>query len=215
MAISTYAELKSAVANWINRDDLTARIPEFINIAGDKLHYGFGTDKLQVEPLRIDAMLQSADLTPDSSGLAAKPTGFLEARRLYVSATPIDTVEYLTPEDFWGRDGASDDGDPVFFTIEGSNFVFAPKGSGDTIKLLYYKRFDELSADGDTNWLIDNYPSIYLSGALAEAYAYIEEPAMAQHWQLQFIQSVLGLQASSDRESRSGSVLRMRPKAVF
>lgn len=215
MAITSYGELKTAVANWMNRTDLEDRIPEFINIAAAKLNHGFGTDKFQVEPVRIDAMIESADLSPDANGLAAKPTGFLEARRLYVNGDPNDTVEYLTPEDFWGRAGASDDGSPVFYTIEGSNFVFAPNGSGYTVKLLYYKKFDAFSTDDDTNWLIDNYPFIYQSGALAEAYAYIEEPAMSQHWQAQFIQAVLGLQASSDRESRSGSILRMRPKAVF
>ena len=30
MAISTYVELQTAVANWLDRDDMSARIPEFI-----------------------------------------------------------------------------------------------------------------------------------------------------------------------------------------
>jgi hypothetical protein len=30
MAISTYAELQTAAGNWLNRADLTARLPEFI-----------------------------------------------------------------------------------------------------------------------------------------------------------------------------------------
>ena len=33
MAISNYSELQTAVANWLDRDDLTARIPEFIALA--------------------------------------------------------------------------------------------------------------------------------------------------------------------------------------
>jgi hypothetical protein len=47
MAISTYAELQTAVANWLDRDDLTARIPEFITLAEAKIRrvarveYGF------------------------------------------------------------------------------------------------------------------------------------------------------------------------------
>ena len=30
MAITTYSELKTAVGNWLNRDDLTSVIPDFI-----------------------------------------------------------------------------------------------------------------------------------------------------------------------------------------
>jgi hypothetical protein len=33
MSISTYGELKAAVADWLNRTDLTARIPDFIQLA--------------------------------------------------------------------------------------------------------------------------------------------------------------------------------------
>ena len=33
MAITTYAELKTAIANWLNREDLTSVIPDFISLA--------------------------------------------------------------------------------------------------------------------------------------------------------------------------------------
>ena len=33
MAITTYAELQTAVSNWLDRTDLTARAPEFIALA--------------------------------------------------------------------------------------------------------------------------------------------------------------------------------------
>ena len=33
MAINTYGTLQTAVANWLDRDDLSARIPEFISLA--------------------------------------------------------------------------------------------------------------------------------------------------------------------------------------
>ena len=38
MAITTYAELKSAAANWLVRGDLTARIPEFISLAEARIN---------------------------------------------------------------------------------------------------------------------------------------------------------------------------------
>ncbi len=33
MAISTYAELKTSIANWLDREDLTDIIPDFIALA--------------------------------------------------------------------------------------------------------------------------------------------------------------------------------------
>jgi hypothetical protein len=38
MAISTYSELQTAVANWLDRDDLDARIPEFITLAETRMN---------------------------------------------------------------------------------------------------------------------------------------------------------------------------------
>ena len=38
MAISNYTELKTAVANWLDRDDLTDRIPEFIALAESRFN---------------------------------------------------------------------------------------------------------------------------------------------------------------------------------
>ena len=38
MAIGTYSELQTAVANWLDRDDLTDRIPEFIALAEAKMN---------------------------------------------------------------------------------------------------------------------------------------------------------------------------------
>ncbi len=33
MALSTYAELKTSIGDWLNRADLTAVIPDFISLA--------------------------------------------------------------------------------------------------------------------------------------------------------------------------------------
>ena len=38
MAIGTYAELQTAVANWLDRGDLTDRIQEFIDLAEARIN---------------------------------------------------------------------------------------------------------------------------------------------------------------------------------
>ena len=48
MAISTKAELHTAVANWLNRSDLTSRIPEFIALAEASFNRNLRTREMLV-----------------------------------------------------------------------------------------------------------------------------------------------------------------------
>jgi len=45
MAISTYSELKTAVANWLDRSDLTDVIPDFITLAETRHKRDFKNQK--------------------------------------------------------------------------------------------------------------------------------------------------------------------------
>ena len=38
MAINSYSSLQTAVANWLDRSDLTDRIPEFIDLAEARIN---------------------------------------------------------------------------------------------------------------------------------------------------------------------------------
>ena len=89
MAISTYSELQTAVANWLDRDDLTARIPEFIVLAEARYN----------RELRIRGMETIVDIsTVAGTRSYALPTGYLQARTLQLTTDPITPLEYLAPE---------------------------------------------------------------------------------------------------------------------
>ena len=53
MAITTYSELKLAVANWLGREELTNRIPEFIALAEDRI-----ADDLRAQSLETQQVLK-------------------------------------------------------------------------------------------------------------------------------------------------------------
>lgn len=211
MSISNYGELKTAVANWLARSNLTARIPEFIAIAEGYIHYGImaPNKRWAVEPLRIRAMETSADITI-AAQTAALPTGYLAARRFYLDGADKRQLDFLPPTDFWSRQGASDTGTPTAFTVEGENFVFAPVGSG-TGKLLYYKAFTALSDDSDTNWLLINQPGAYLFGTLYEAFTYAEGgQTESEAYLVKFSSIINALNAADNSDRYSGAVLQMR-----
>jgi hypothetical protein len=191
MAISTFAELKIAIENALGRTELTNRIPEWISLCEDRI----------AQDLRVLAMETTGDLTI-SSQTVAQPTGFLEQRRLYLNTSDKKVLQYFAPEVFWGRNFANDTGEPDAFTIEGTNFVFAP--SPDTTytgKLLYFKRFTALSAAADTNWILANARGLYLYGALLEAYTFLEDDAGQLKYAAMY-EDLLERVKESDRKAR-------------
>lgn len=202
MAISNFGDLKLAIANWLERDDLTNRIPEFVSLAEDRI--------AQDTRLRLRAMETSSDLTV-SSQTVALPTGFVEARRLYLDGTPRRRLEYLTPENFWIRHLSTESGVPKFFTIEGENLVFGPSpDTSQTGKLLYFQRFTALSADVDSNWILANARGLLLYGSLVESAPFLEDDTRILTWAAMYDDTAEKVQMANKRDRYSGAPLMVR-----
>lgn len=198
------ADLKAAIANWGNRSDLTARIPEFVTLAQTRITYGSMEAPFISDPVRIRAMEQSS-YTTISGRSVQLPTGFLQARRFYLSGDCGGEIEFVSPDAYWETYNGSGTGTPRKFTVEGENFLFGPSPDGSyTAQLLYYKAFASLSADSDTNWLLTNAPAVYLQAALIELYKYVRDYPKATDALKAFSGAVNAL-ITSDKHDRFSS----------
>lgn len=215
MSITTYAELKTAIANWLEDSTLTSRIPEFIALAQAKLYRGQMGPMGQwiVPPLRIRDMVTTANITI-TSGTGSLPSGWLEFQRLWVDTAGRPTLKYLPAQTFYDDANAHEtSGDVIYYTLEGVTIRTAPAVS-DTIKSVHYAKFTAMSADGDADWVVTNAPHVYMHGALAEAWGYkLDGEQEAKHMGL-FSQAVKALNVADSQAQRAGSQLVMRPGAV-
>lgn len=163
MALGTLGELRDAVLD--TRTDLIGRFGEILALAEQRMYYG-GSN---VPPLRVLAMESNATLT-FADGTAAHPSGFLDKRALYWEGSETVSLCYEPPSVFYpmsrGRQGSAY---PFAYTIEGTNFKLSPALSGDA-KLIYYAKAASMSADNDTNAILQNWPGVYLFGCQIEAY---------------------------------------------
>ena len=185
MAISTYTELTSAIANCLNRSDLTTEIgDDFIKLVESEYN----------SKLRIKAMLTSkTDYSVDAETVAV-PTGFLQVRDFYiVQGTNKYSLTYMPPTQMDQVKGGSTTGRPNVYTILGTNFRFAPTPDATyTATINYYKAIDALSGSTATNWILTNHPGVYLYGSLYHAANFLGgiEPNKLQNW-LQLYQTGL------------------------
>lgn len=169
MSISTFAELKTAIASWLARDDLTTYIPDFIT-----LFEAMASREMRVRPAET-----TATLTP-TSGSVALPSDFLGVRRLTWNGSVGRNLEYVNPQWMATAYPTSATGDPNVYTIEGGTLKVRPV-SDTTLDLLY--RAKTAAVSGALNWLFTNHPDAYLFGSLAEAYMFNKDPDNAAIWE--------------------------------
>lgn len=205
MGITTYAELKSAIADWLLRDDLTSVIPSFISLAEAKFN----------RRIRDFRMVKRATAEVDA-GYSAVPADWLQNIRFQLNTTPITTLEYVTPDQaaeerafYVGNEKSK------FFTMVGKQFqlVPAPDGTYDA-ELTYYAKIPALSDSVTDNWLLDVAPDVYLYGALMEAAPYLDDQEKLGTWGNLLEQAMQALQIEQDRASVGSSSLRMRAKPM-
>lgn len=168
MAITTYAELQTAVANYMHRSDLTSRIPEFI-----ALFEAYANRKL-----RVRQMETSTDLTP-ADGEVALPADYLAWRRATWAGDTRVELEYVHPSWLQAAYPTTPAGTPAHFTVEGSTLKVRPT-SATTIEFDYYQKIPALS--GTVNWLFSANPDIYLAGTLMEGFGYAQDLEAAMAW---------------------------------
>lgn len=200
MAINTYATLKTAVASWLSRSDLTSYIPDFVAFAEARVN----------REMRLRAMETALDGSI-ASGVIAVPTDYLELKHAYINASPVQYLQRKEPEWMYQKYPArSADGLPKYIAQEGGNFIFGPyPDAAYQVKGIYFAKFDTMSADADTNWLLTNHPQVYLFAALAESAPFIGDDERITLWEQKY-QAEKQLVLDADRRERySGSTLSM------
>ena len=201
MAINTYGTLQTAVANWLDRDDLSARIPEFISLC----------EAIFNRTLRIRAMETTvSDSTPSGSKEDALPTGYLQMREIHLETSPVVSLSYITPEIMYRIRAGSTNSKPNSYTIMGDNILFGPTpNSVYTYSMTYYKAIDALSDYATTNWAILNAPDLYMYGTLLQAEPFLMNDERVPLWERGFRQAISDLQEQDNKDRHSGSEMRV------
>ena len=204
MALTSYSTLKTSIANWLNRSDLSDEIADdFIVLTEADLN----------SKLRIRKMVNQTTITIDSE-TESVPTGFLQIRNFYIlSGATKHPLRYVSPSHMDQLRGTSTSGTPEVYTILGDTFRFSPKpDSSYTGYLNYYKKFDALTVSNTSNWILTDHPAIYLYGSLFHAANFLGgiEPSQVQQWQQMYSTAMERLERNDREDQFSGSPLQVR-----
>lgn len=186
--ITDYATLKTAIANWLARADLSTAIPEFIQLAESRIN----------RSLFVRERMQVASGT-STDGVIALPSDLDRIISLRVLRGGQMRPIYPVPPD---RD-TERTGLAAAYSVTGSNVSLIGTDDAD-YALTYYARIPALSDANSQNWLLAKEPGLYLYGALIEAAPYLKNDDRTTLWAQQF-RAVLDDMNMSEEKARFAS----------
>ncbi len=201
MSITSYSELKTAIADFLNRDDLTSAVPTFITLAESSIQ----------RRIRHWRQEKRSTITLDAQ-YEALPADFLEAIRFYVTSNGTNPLEPISQADMLDRKQLAQDtsGRPRFYAMTAGQFELypVPDGSYDA-EIYYYSRIPALSDVAPTNWLLEYFPDVLLYGALVHSAPYLKDDARIQIWSALYQEAVDSINVSS-QQAKFGSGQRLK-----
>ena len=206
MAIDTYSELKSAVADFLNRADLTAVIPTFIALAEADM-------QRNVRHWRMETRATAAI----DSQYSAVPGDWLETVRFYLTDNGTSPLRLMSQADLLRQKYSTVNagGRPAYYAMTGSQFEFFPVPDGAYAgELVYIAKIPALSDASPTNWLLSDSPDIYLYGALAQSAPYLKEDERVSVWAGLYQSALEALNIASEAGKYSGRGLRMAMRGM-
>lgn len=202
MAITSYSTLKTAIADYTHRSDLTSYLDDFI----DQTEFDIN------RKLRISQMETRATATASTEYIQL-PTGFLEMRNIQVNTSPVRILEYVTPA-VMDRMNIGETTTPRVYTITADQIQVYPNGTSVQFEIDYYKSITPLdSTPNTTNLLLTSsgdFKNMYLYGCLYHAYIFTGKADKATYFEQKFFQAIDEANKESNARKFSGAPLQTR-----
>ena len=204
MPLTNYTELQTSIAEFLNRDDLAAKIPDFIVLAEAQMN----------AELRHWRMEKRATASLDSQ-YTAVPDDFIQPVRFSIVGTTISSLSQTDSKTITDLRTANNNpsGRPTEYSIlDGSIEVYPTPDATYTLELLYYEKLDALNSGNPTNWVLTTYPNAYLYGALLHSAPYLMEDQRINTW-AQFYQKAINdinQEAVNSKTAAAGRRIKIR-----
>lgn len=191
MAITNYSELKTAIADWMARSDVSGSVDDFITLGEARLNRLLETVATTVT---LNGAVDSAEI--DISSLSV-----VEPQNLYV----LDNLkEYFVAPRALGTFSVDEfSGTPGLWAIEGNFIKFdRPCDQAYQFRFIYQGRF-ALSDAAPTNEFLTNNPDLYMAAAIVWGNVYVKDLPQGAMWKAMLDEFTMEVRSNIAQKKRS------------
>jgi hypothetical protein len=202
MPITTYAELKTNIADFLNRDDLTSVSSTFVSLAEADLNR-------QIRHWRQEKR-STASIDTQYSAI---PADMLEVIRFYITSGDTRPLELISQAEMLDRKfrNLNTSGQPAYYAVTAGELEVYPVPDGTyTSELYYFGKTPALSDSNTSNWILEHYPDAYLYGSLIHSAPYLKDDARIQVWAALYQSAIDSINQASEKAKFGGSGRRMK-----
>lgn len=204
MALDTYSGLQTEIADWLDRADLTSKIPTFVRLF-----------EAQAErKLRLRQMLVTGEQgTIPTTGRIVLPDSFLALHNLSIldaNGNPVPITYAAKHQVDQRRTDLISTGRPRLYTLSKNYIEVAPLPDATyTYEISYWERLPKLE-NVSSNWLLADHPDLYLFGSLMQAEPYLKHDERVAMWSAALDTLLEDLTLADERAMRGGNPLKLR-----
>ena len=170
----TYTSLKSEVADWSHRSDLTAKMDIFTELAEAVINKDLRALDMEKELIDVSFTDSYYDL----------PADYLEMRSLYLTISGARRAIELLPPKVLDQRYNFATGSPCAYTVKAGQIEFRPgiEASSPYVgSYTYFARVPSLVTNA-TNTILTKFPMVYLSAMMTQVYLYLQDDEEMAKW---------------------------------
>lgn len=196
MALSNYNELQSTIADYALGITSADPITTFIALGeGD------------VFPRIKHYLAETTVVLSSTENTVTLPSDFAAARVITVDGVKAKLVSAYGAKLYAGEIG---------YFQSGNTYVLLPaQDEPRTVELTYYAKPTALSESNQTNWLLTNFPAVYLHSALVRAYRWRRDVEAEAGEKASLEEALSLLAADHSRATNSGNSIIMNDGGSF
>ena len=189
LAFDNYSDLTAAIAEWMDRSDLTGSVQTMIALAESRM-------RRKLEPVFGEATATVS--TTDGTG--AQPTGCAVINRIVYDNRTLPHYSSFSAGDL---SDPSIYPEPIAYTVEADMIRLWPPVDG-TLTVFYRQTLPQLSESSPTNTMLSSHPDLYFFGAMMFAEGYVANDNRAAMFKALFDEGLDEAALYFDRQRYSG-----------
>ena len=210
-----YEQIKAAAQSYTDRYDveMAASMPAFSRVVESKINTALKTGEQSVRAeIHLEDGQEYYGLPDDFGGfrdveLVKKGSANLGISNA-VSGFGGKTLIYASPEHMNQLERRQDGWHQTYYTVIANQIQIAPPATGDILEVVYYQNVPPLAEDGDSNWLSEKHPDVYIFGLAAEICAFAKDAEAFMAYDGRFKESVGNIIIDDQITRWSGPALR-------